>query len=80
MFPVNGVVVAADIPDHVSRIVLSPPALPSVIGDSFAAQRKSAILVLPSALSPSESNWLINPLHPEFGEIKMRPPEGFHFA
>lgn len=89
--PKDLVVVAADIPDSVSRVVLNPHKLPSnwrqvpappnlaVIGDSFAAQRKSTILVLPSALVPSESNWLINPLHPEFAEIKMRPPEHARF-
>lgn len=84
--PKDLVVVAADIPDSVSRVVLGPHELPSnwrqvpapsglaAIGDSFAEQRKSAILVLPSALAPSESNWLINPLHPESAEIKNRPP------
>jgi RES domain-containing protein len=89
--PKDLVVVAADIPDDVSRVVLNPHELPSnwrqvpappglvSIGDSFAAERKSAILVLPSALVPSESNWLINPLHSEFAEIKMHPPEPFRY-
>jgi RES domain-containing protein len=89
--PKDLVVVAADIPDSVSRVVLGPHELPSnwrqvpapsglaAIGDSFAEQRKSAILVLPSALAPSESNWLINPLHPESAEIKNRPPEQFQY-
>jgi len=89
--PKDLVVVAADIPDNVSRVVLNPHELPSnwrqvpappglvVIGDSFASQRKSAILVLPSALVPSESNWLINPLHPEFAGINMHPPEQFQY-
>jgi RES domain-containing protein len=89
--PKDLVVVAADVPDHVSRTVLKPRDLPSnwrqvpappglaMIGDSFAAQRKSAILVAPSALVPSEANWLMNPLHPEFAEIKMQPPEPFQY-
>jgi RES domain-containing protein len=89
--PKDLVVVAADIPDTVSRVVLDPHELPSnwrqipapqglaAIGDSFAEQRKSAILVLPSALAPSESNWLINPLHPESAEIKSQPPEQFQY-
>ena len=41
--------------------------------------RKSAILVLPSALVPSESNRLINALHPESAKIKARPPEPFQY-
>ncbi len=89
--PKDLVVVAADIPDHVSRVVLTPeklhpnwrqePAPPGLaaIGDSFAAEGESAILVLPSALVPSESNWLINPLHPEFPEIQVHPVEPFHY-
>ena len=89
--PKDLVVVAADIPDHVSRVVMTPQRLPrnwrqvpappglAAIGDSFAAERKSAVLVLPSALAPSESNWLINPLHPEFAKIKVRPAEPFHY-
>ncbi len=89
--PKDLVVVAADIPDNVSRVVLkehevpydwrrvpAPPGL-AAIGDSFAAHRKSAILVLPSALVPSESNWLINPLHPEFARIKLRRPGWFQY-
>jgi RES domain-containing protein len=89
--PKDLVVVAADIPESVSRTVMRPNELPAnwravpappalaAIGDSFAAQRKSALLVLPSALAPSESNWLINPLHREFAKIKVRPPGPFEY-
>lgn len=89
--PKDLVVVAADIPDTVSQVALTQEKLPSnwrqvpapaglaAIGDSFATERKSAILVLPSALVPSESNWLINPLHPEFAEIQMNPAAPFHY-
>jgi hypothetical protein len=35
--------------------------------------------VLPFALVPSESNWLINPLHAEFAEIQVHPPEHFQY-
>ena len=89
--PKDLVVVTADIPDEVSRVVLTPRELPSnwqqipappilaAIGDSFAAKRKSALLVLPSALVPSEANWLVNPLHPEFAEIQVHPAEPFHY-
>jgi RES domain-containing protein len=89
--PKDLVVVAADIPDRVSRVVLTPQTLPpnwrqvpappslATIGDSFAAEPKSAILVLPSALVPSESNWLVNPLHAEFAKIQVQPAEPFHY-
>lgn len=89
--PKDLVVAAADVPDSVSRTVLTPRDLPAhwrqvpappalaAIGDSFAASRKSAILIAPSALVPTESNWLINPLHPDFAKIKLRPLEPFHY-
>jgi len=89
--PKDLVVVAADIPENVSRVILNPHKLPSnwrqvpaplglaTIGDSFAKQRKTAILVVPSALASSESIWLINPLHPESIEVKRRAPEPFHY-
>ena len=89
--PRDLVVVAADIPDMVSRMVLTQEELPSdwrqapappglaAIGDSFAAECKNAILVLPSALVPSESNWLVNPLHPEFVEFQLHPAEPFQY-
>jgi RES domain-containing protein len=89
--PSDLVVVSADIPDGVSRtrVVLSrlpfnwrqspsPPTL-AAVGDSFATGRKSAILIVPSVLAPSESNWLINPEHPEFAQIRVNPPEDFHY-
>jgi RES domain-containing protein len=89
--PKDLVVVAADIPDSVSRVVLNPHKLPAnwrkvpappglaSIGDSFAAQNKRAILIVPSALVPSEANWLIHPRHPEFAEIKIRAAEPFRY-
>ena len=89
--PKDLVVVAAEIPASVSRVVLKShdlptrwrqvPADPAVaaIGDSFAKERKVAILVVPSALVPAESNWLINPLHPRFADIHVCPPEPFQY-
>jgi RES domain-containing protein len=89
--PSDLVMVTADIPDEVSRVSLTPRQLPAhwrhipappglaAIGDSFAAYRKAAILIVPSVLAPSESNWLINPQHPESAKIRGRPPETFQY-
>jgi RES domain-containing protein len=89
--PPDLVVVSADIPDRVSRtrVVLSrlpsdwrrspaPPEL-AAVGDSFVADRKTAVLIVPSVLAPSESNWLINPQHPQFPHIRVHRPEDFHY-
>ncbi len=89
--PRDLVMVAVDIPDDVSRLVLSvrklpanwrrvpaPPSL-AAIGDSFAAEGKSAVLVVPSALVPTETNWLINPRHLEFARIRVHRAEPFDY-
>ncbi len=83
--PSDLVVASADIPDGVSRtrVVLSrlpsnwrqspAPLTLAAVGDSFATGRKSAILIVPSVLAPSESNWLINPNHPELRLLDGQP-------
>jgi len=82
--PPDLVVVSADIPDSVSRRRVALSRLPAplalaAIGDSFAADRKIAVLIVPSVLAPSESNWLINPRHPDFRRIRVHPPEDFRY-
>jgi RES domain-containing protein len=89
--PRDLVVVSADIPDSVSRRRVSLRRLPSdwqrspapaelaAIGDSFVEDCKAAVLIVPSALAPSESNWLINPRHRDFTRIRIHPPEEFHY-
>jgi RES domain-containing protein len=42
-------------------------------------RREATVLIVPSVLVPSESNWLINPLHPQFGLIHVHPPEPFRY-
>ena len=32
------------------------------------------MLVVPSAIAPAESNYLLNPLHPDFKRIKIGKP------
>jgi RES domain-containing protein len=87
--PPDLVVAAADVPDDVSRVSVSPGRLPATwrqtpapvelasIGDRFARRRREAILVVPSALAPDESNWLLNPEHPDFRRVRIHPPEPF---
>ena len=44
------------------------------IGAEWARKRSSAVLAVPSAIVPAESNYLLNPLHPEFKRIKIGKP------
>ena len=39
------------------------------IGDAWLAESKSAVLKVLSALIPAESNFLLNPRHPDFAQV-----------
>ena len=45
------------------------------LGTRWAEERKTAILAVPSAVVPHERNYLLNPAHPRFREIKTGRPE-----
>lgn len=55
------------------------PGILRAIGDDWALSGKSAVLRVPSVLVTSESNFLLNPRHPEFLKIKIGKPEPFAF-
>lgn len=44
------------------------------VGDRWAASLASAVLRVPSVVTPGEDNYLLNPLHPEFGKIAPGKP------
>lgn len=56
----------------------SPPEL-LTIGDAWIASGSSAMLKVPSAVVESESNYLINPVHPDFASLVIEPPQPFTF-
>ena len=59
----------------------SDPAPPNVqeMGSSWAAARESAVLVVPSAVVPQEHNFLLNPQHPDFAQIRIGRSTAFDF-
>jgi RES domain-containing protein len=54
---------------------MSPPAL----GDWWIESKESAVLEVPSAIVPTEHNYLLNPKHVDFARIGTDPPALFHF-
>jgi RES domain-containing protein len=44
------------------------------IGGEWVNRRRTAVLAVPSAIVPAESNYLVNPLHPDFKRIKIGEP------
>jgi len=56
-----------------------PPPSTQQIGNLWVSEARSAVMELPSVIIPSESNFLINPAHPDFKQIIVGKPEPFVF-
>lgn len=56
-----------------------PPISTKQVGDAWLRARNSAILAVPSVIVPDESNYLLNPGHPDFHQISFAQPEPFVF-
>ena len=48
-----------------------------VIGSDWAKSKSSAMLAVPSSVIPSETNYLLNPLHSSFSKIEIGEPQEF---
>jgi len=55
------------------------PATVKALGDLWFKQSRSAVLSVPSAITPSERNYLVNPAHPDFRKIKVMGPIDYEF-
>ena len=56
---------------------LPAPATLKRIGDEWEESMQSCILEVPSAVVSQESNFILNPKHPEFGSLEIGDPIGF---
>ena len=79
--PLDLLLASAEIPEDLSqekieaselprnwRDAPAPPAL-ARYGDEFVMRAERCLLLAPSALAPSENNWLINPRHGDFRKL-----------
>lgn len=66
-----------DLPDNWN----SSPSLPSTkdIGDAFVANNMTLVLKVPSAVVQGEYNYLINPNHKLFNQVRVLNIEPFEF-
>lgn len=55
------------------RALGSPEA--AAAGGVWAAEGRTALLRVPSALVPREANWVVNPAHPDTARIRVGAPE-----
>jgi RES domain-containing protein len=57
-----------------------PPTVQTMqIGDGWLHAGKSVALAVPSVLSTSEMNFLLNPKHPDFKRVKISQPVDYRF-
>ncbi len=68
-------------PSELPRHWRSEPPPPEIrsIGDEWILARTSVVLQVPSALVPSESNFLLNPEHEDFARLSFGKPLSFRF-
>jgi RES domain-containing protein len=75
--------VIVEIPDTVPKEIAGwvPPdeVASRVIGDNWVDRGHSAVLEVPSVLVPKQKNYLLNPMHPSFGAIKIEEQTLFAF-
>lgn len=56
-----------------------PPPSTKGLGDRWVSEARSAVLEVPSVIVATESNYLLNPSHPDFGKIRVGKPQPFAF-
>ena len=54
-----------------------PPPETQACGDRWIREARSAVLRVPSVVIPSEFNFILNPAHPDFTQIKILEPVAF---
>jgi RES domain-containing protein len=85
--PGDLVMVAADVPGPVRVETVDAPTLPRAwrttpppaalarLGTSWADAKRAAVLAVPSAVVPVQRNYLLNPRHPDFEQIRVARAE-----
>jgi RES domain-containing protein len=56
-----------------------PPEGTRAIGTEWARGGESLLLRVPSVIVPRETNYLLNPAHPDFRRLSIRPSQPFGF-
>ena len=84
VMPPNQHFVAITIPQGVSYEQLNPAHLPDwylqscatsrPYGDAWQQSNRSLLLIVPSVVAREDKNFLLNPNHPEFGQVKAELP------
>jgi RES domain-containing protein len=91
LLPNDLVAIAAEVPESLAvetvKVASLPknwrryPALESLkdMGTTWAAEGSTAVLAVPSAIIPEEQNYLLNPAHRDFQQVRLRRSIPFYF-
>lgn len=89
--PEDLVVVEIEIPDEVSRTVVTinslaenwrsfpAPGQLADLGTDWLRKNEALVLEVPSVLIPKEANFILNPRHSEFTDVKIKEVQPFAF-
>jgi RES domain-containing protein len=72
------VVAEGDLPENWVTLVVAEQRATRQMGDEWFRRQSSAVLSVPSVTS-GERNFLLNPIHPQFGMINFHDPIPFRF-
>ena len=56
-----------------------PPARTQALGSEWLQSKSSVLLKIPSAIIPTEFNYLLNPQHKDFPKLRITSPVKFRF-
>ncbi|AYL96849.1 RES family NAD+ phosphorylase [Mucilaginibacter celer] len=58
---------------------VDPPLILRSFGDAFLKKQEHLLMKVPSSVVPDEYNYLLNPLHPDAGKVKLIKQQSFRF-
>ena len=88
-FHIQFVFFRIEVPDTISIVTIDPKSLPGdwrkqppptstkEIGTRWADSNESVVLAVPSVIVPEGTNYLINPNHPDYSQLKVSDPTSF---
>jgi RES domain-containing protein len=91
IIPDGLIAIPADVPEVLNVEALDPGSLPKNwrsypapdalkdIATAWVQRSSTAVLAVPSAVIPSERNYLLNPRHPDFRRVRIHDGTPFQF-
>jgi RES domain-containing protein len=67
----------SQLPEAWDHLPISPASME--VGRQWLDEKKFLALQVPSIIVPIESNYILNPLHPDFSRVEIGEPQGIRF-